>query len=1029
MDFGVLGPISAWNGGEPVAVGGPRQRCILGALLVDVRKEVPIERLVAYLWGDDPPRTAKSVIQVQISHLRRAFPDLIRTTAGGYMADADPEHVDLHRFRSHVAEARSAGDQEKALVLWNRALDCWRGAPFSGTGSEQITYTLVQPLSEERWAAVAEWAECAFGLGRHGDIVTRLTPLVREEPLRERLRYFLVTALYRTGQRAAALASYEDNRRLLAEELGVDPSPELIALHQRILTDTEGRSADEPGGAHSAGGTAAATPPQGTAAEALPAVPEPVSRAESAPWVTRDDLPRDIPDFTGRRRDLERLLALGGQDGGRAAVRVVTGPGGVGKTALAVHAAHRLAGHFPDGRFFIDLYGYSPDQEPVAAAAALGALLRATGVAPEAVPDSAEERSALWRARLSGRKVLVVLDNAIGHAQVAALLSAAPGSLTLITTRNDLPGLSGVGYVSLGMLGEAESLDLLTAVLGPERVGEEQDRAAEVVRLCGGLPLALRIVSGRMLSRPRWTFAHVERRLGEQRRRFRELQVDGQSVEAVFELSYLSLTPEQRRAFCLLGSMIGASIDLLGATALLDLDPPDADDLLQELVSVCLLDEPGADHYRFHDLIGVYARQKAATELGPEAAEEARWRLAEYYEHTADQAADQLGPRGHEHGVRTVPSRYENAIADRAEALSWFERHQDNLASVVDFFASARAGEHAWQIADSVWRFYASHGRTELLLATQEKALEVSRREGNEHGSAVTLIGLGIAQCMAGRFLLALETLGEARAILERLGDARGLMRVDANMGMIFERLGRFRDAEAALGRVLNYAEEVADRRLALLQRLNVGAVRQVLGDYEGAVAGVRAILDAGDEAADLRSSALRVVGESLVGLERPEEGAARLTEAVAVARDSGDHGDEIYALNGLAVAERAAGRPQEAVALHHRALELGRSAGLHNAEAEVLTELGTTLAAVDRHGEAREAQQSALQIARERKERYAEARALLGLGLLDAAGGDAGAAGVHLAAAAELLGDIGVPEAAQARAALGELAPAPRVS
>ncbi|WP_420156865.1 BTAD domain-containing putative transcriptional regulator [Nocardiopsis sp. CNT-189] len=983
-------------------VGGPRQRCVLGALLVDVGKEVPIDRLISHLWGDDPPRTARSVVQVQISHLRRAFPGTIVTTPGGYLADVDPVRVDLHRFRAHVARAQAAAGPAEAVADWDRALECWRGRPFSGTGSERLWYALGQPLLEERWAAVAAWAECASALRRHTEVVTRLSPLVREEPLRERLRYLLISSLYRSGQRAAALAAYEDNRRHLAEELGVDPSPELVELHQRILTDTEGEPEPAP-----------------TPSVLEETAPQQVLQIDAAAWSPRNDLPRDIPDFTGRQEDLGRLLATGEQG---ADVHVVTGPGGVGKTALAVRAAHRMAGRYPDGQLFIDLYGYSPDQEPLRPEAALGALLRATGVPPEAVPESLEERSALWRARLADRRVLVVLDNAVGHAQVAALLTAGPGSLTLVTTRNDLPGLGGAGYVSLGMLGEDESMQLLGTVLGTGRVERERDAAAEVVRQCGGLPLALRIVTGRMLSRPRWTFAHVAQRLSEQRRRFRELQVEGQSVEAVFELSYLSLTPEQQRSFCLLGMMIGGSVDLFGAAALLDMEAPDADDLLQELVSVCLLDEPGADHYRFHDLIGVYARHKAKSALPEKETDAARWRLAEYYLGTANRAADFLGPRAHEYEVSVEKrSRYESEITERSQAVSWFDIHQDNLASVVDFFASVRAGEHAWQIADSVWLYYASHGRTELLLATQEKALEVSRRQGNERGSAVTLVGLGIAQFMAGRFNLALDLLNDAREILDRMGDHRGLIRVDANLGMIYERLGRFAEALASLERVLGFAEESGDRRLILLQTLNIGAINQVIGEYGAAIAAGRAVLGAAEEdgGADLRSPALRVIGESSAGLGDHEAAVQHLEEAVAVAREDGNHSDEIYALNGLAIALRGSGRGGDAVDAHQSAYDLGRRAGVRNADAEILTELGRTLAVLGRREEARTAQEKALRIARERKERYPEARALLGLGLLDREEGAEATAEDRLTAAAALLGELGVPEAAEARAAL----------
>lgn len=1012
----MLGPISAWrDDGEPVPVGGPRQRCVLGALLVDAGKEVPIDRLIEYLWDDDPPRTARSVIQVQVSHLRRSFPGLIVTTPGGYLADIDPRKVDLHRFRDLAARGHAAGSTEEAVALWERALECWKGRPLSGTGTDRLWYTLGQPLVEEQWATVTAWADGAFSLGRYTDVVTRLTPLVREDPLRERLQYLLIAALNRSGRRAAALSAYQENRRYLAEELGVDPSPELVDLHERILTDTEGRDA-----------------------AAADAVVEPTpGEPPQAPWptsATRNDLPRDLPDFTGRHEDVRELLeaAERGEDG--APVYVVTGPGGVGKTTLVVHAAHLLEHRYPDGAFFIDLNGFSPEQEPASPGAALGTLLRAVGVAPEAIPDTLEERSAMWRARLAGRRVLVVLDNAAGYAQVHPLLAAA-GSFTLITSRHDLPGLSGVGHLSLDMLGRDDSLRLLEMVLGEERVAAEPEDAGEVVQLCGGLPLALRIIAGRMLHRRRWTFAHVRQRLGEERRRFLELRVEGQSVEAVFELSYQSLTDAQRRAFCLLGTMIGGSIDLMGAADLLDADPPDVDDLLQELVSVCLLDEPSADVYRFHDLIGDYARHKAAAELEAKEADDARWRLAEHYLQRANEAAGHLGPRAHEYDLAvTRRSRYESGFGNREEAVAWFDRHQDNLVSVVDYFADRQAGEHTWQIADAVWRFYAVHGRTELLLSTQEKALSASREQGSERGSAVTLIGFGIAQGLAGRYGLALDLLQEAKELLTKLGDDFGLLRVEANIGSVYERLGRFREAVAALTSVLEHARATDNRALELLQILNIGVMRQMLGEYEEAIAAGRAVLEAPADVVppDTRAVAFRLIGDSYTGLGDFDQAVRHLEQGVTAARECGDHSSEVFALNGMAIALGGRGDTEQAEQAHLQALDLSEKVSLGSADSEILNGLGSTYDRAGRLDEARETFEKALRIARERKERYAEAKALLGLGTLRQPkdSREAETARDRLSAAAAIFTEMGVPEADEAREALKRLGgrvPAPR--
>ncbi|WP_238580821.1 AfsR/SARP family transcriptional regulator [Streptomonospora alba] len=1012
MNFGVLGPISAWsNDGESIPVGGPRQRCVLGALLAERGKEVTVDRLIEYLWDDDPPRTARSVIQVQISHLRRSFPDVIKTTAGGYMAAVEADKVDLHRFRGLVARAKAAEDHAEEAVLWDEALACWRGQPFSGTGSEHLWNAVARPLLEERWSAWTSWAQCAFTLHRYTEIVTRLTPLVREDPMRERLQYFLIAALYRSGQRATALAVFQECREYLAEELGVDPSPEVMELHGRILRDTESN----------VGRIIGAVAP----AEPEPSTQQSGQEQRPRDFVARNDLPRDIPDFTGRENDLKRLLDLGMRDEGRAEIGVITGLGGAGKTTLAVHGAHRLADRFPDGLLFTDLYGYTIEHEPVAPASALGSLLRAIGVQPDAVPESVEERAALWRASLTGRRVLIVLDNVANFAQISPLLAAAPGSFTIVTSRQDLPGLSGAQYISLGMLGEESSLQLFATVLGQERVDQEDGTAREVVRMCGGLPLALRIVAGRMLSRPRWTFEHVKQRLSEHHRMFRELRIEGHSVEAVFELSYQSLNEEQRRAFLILGIMIGGTVDLHGAAALLDCDPPEADDLLQELVSVCLFEEPSVDLYRFHDLLGSYAREKAATDLAEGEAEEARRRLADHYLDMANRAADMMGPRGHHYKVdRRSSSRYETTLADHAQATAWFERHQDNLAAAVDFYAGVGLDEQAWQLADSLWRHYANHGQTELMMSTQEKALAASRANGNVRGSAATLIGLGIAHCLAGRFSHSLELLNEARELLETIDDERGQARVYSSLSLVYDRTGRFHDALSCVWKVFEYAIAAGDRSLEGMQRANLGAMYQVLGDYDKALEFCEAALKIKSEDGQYETSAqvLRVLGEINAQQGHMEQAFSYLVEALKLAQLIGSQRDEIYIRNGMAAALRRSGDLEAAIESHKAALQVGEEVGQHSADAEILSDLGAAYAEYGDAAEAQRTQERALELSRSRGERHVEGRALMRLGMLPSEAVPHDERVTYLASAARIFADLGVPEAQQAEAELETL-------
>lgn len=991
MEFSVLGPITVWDDGRPVTVGGPRQRCVLGALLVHLGREVTFDQLIGYLWSDDPPRTARSVIQVQISHLRRLLPGTIATTPGGYVLDADPGSVDLHRFRELRARAAQAPTAE-AVDLLEQALRCWRGTPFSGVGSEHLSYSVVTPLLEERWAAVTAWAEHALALGRAGDVVARLTPLTRGEPFRERLHHLLITALWHDNDRAKALTVYEEFRSGLVEELGVDPGADVMSLHARILRE-----------------------------EAPPAVrtaPEEPATADT--YVVRNDLPRDLPDFTGREEHLSRMRALVDGDD-RAQVCVLTGSGGEGKTTTAVRFGHEAAEHYPDGQLFIDLYGYNTDRGPLDAAAALGALLRAVGVAPEAVPDSLDERSALWRATMSERRVLLILDNAFNVTQISPLVLSSPGSLTLITARKDVSGISGAQFVSLGMFDEDSSLELLSKVLGESRVVEEADGARAIARLCGGLPLALRVVAGRMLSRPRWSFAHVARRLGERDRRLRELQVEGQSVESAIDLSYQSLNAEQRHAFLLLGTMIGDTVDLTGAAALIGLDVAEADDMLQELVGMYLLSEPQGDVYRLHDLIKDFSRIRAVPVLGQEPVDTARLSLAHYYLDTAQRGADLLGPRVSGEDEDAPNRAHRSELSTREDAEEWFSLHHENLADAIEFFASGDFGDQAWRMADLVWRFYALRGHMALLVSSHQRALQVSERQGSGRGRAVTLIGLGIAHYISGRFGEALDLLTQARGILLELGDSMGILRVNANLGMVYERVGRFGESAEAIEEALEHAAAVGNSGIESLQWGNLAVLRQSLGQYDEALyCAERAMERASDtDREETAAHNRRVMGEARAWLGDTDGAFADLQEALALSTKLSLAGNRIYVHNSLGNAHRISGDWGRAVEEHATALDLADSVGDHSGDAEILADLGITYAAAGRDVEAARALDKALGLAEERDEQYIRAKAALALGGLPSPVVDDERACALLASAERILTDLELADAQSAREAL----------
>lgn len=990
MEFSVLGPITVWDGGRPVTVGGPRQRCVLGALLVHLGREVTFDQLIGYLWSDDPPRTARSVVQVQISHLRRLLPNTIATTSGGYVLDVDPESVDLHRFRRLRERAADAPAHEAAQLL-DQSLRCWRGAPFSGVGSEDLAYSVVTPLLEEHWAAVTAWAEHTLDLGRAGDVVARLTPLVRGEPFRERLHHLLITALWCDNDRAKALTAYEEFRSGLAEELGVDPGADVMDLHTRILCEE--------------------APSVGRAAPDEPAT-------SSETYIVRNDLPRDLPDFTGRGQHLNRMRDLADGGGARAQVCVITGSGGEGKTTTAVHFGHEAAEHYPDGQLFIDLYGYNVDRGPLSASSALGVLLRAVGVAPEAVPESLDERSALWRATMADRRVLLILDNVLNVTQVSPLVLSSPGSLTVITARKDISGINGARFVSLGMFDEDSSLELLSKVLGDSRVEDEPDSARAIARLCGGLPLALRVVAGRMLSRPRWSFAHVARRLSERDRRLRELQVEGQSVESAIDLSYQSLNAEQRHAFLILGVMIGETVDLTGAAALLGTSVDEADDMLQELVGMYLLSEPQGDVYRLHDLIKDFCRIRAESVLGEKIVENARLSLAHYYLDTAQRGADLLGPRVSEGDEGSTHRTHRSDLSTREDAERWFSLHHENLAEAIEFFASGDFGDHAWRMADLVWRFYALRGHMALLVSSHQRALQVSEQQGSGRGRAVTLIGLGIARYISGRFGEALDLLSQARGILVGLEDSMGILRVNANLGMVYERIGRFGKSAAAIEEALEHAVAIGNTDIESLQWGNLAVLRQSLGQYEEALHCARRAMEcaSGTDLEETAAHTRRVMGEARAALGDTEEAFADLGEALELSTKLSLAGNQIYVHNSLGTVHRFSGNWEKAVGEHTAALELADTVGDHSGDAEILADLGITYGAAGRPEEAASALDKALAMAEERDEQYISAKAALALGGLPASVVDDERGCALLTSAVRILTDLDLADAEFAR-------------
>ena len=617
LRFRVFGPTEVRVDGVVVPLRAKRLRALLTALLVEANRVVAPEELIDTLWAGDPPSGPERALHTAVSRLRGSLgpaADLIKTVPGGYLIEVADEQFDLAEFRALVEQAKGVDDLRDRVRLLTRALDLWRDVPLAG-GSAAESIQGRPWLLLDRLRAMEKLHEVRLALGEHTAVIPELTVLVKEHPLRERIWIHLMLALYRSGRQAEALAAYRELAAVLAEELGVEPATEVRALHQAILRGEV---------------------PAGQVAPAAPA---------DDGWRTHWQLPMDLSDFVGREQVVDEITTRLVNDSAMP-VAVVSGPPGVGKSALSVHIGHRLRAQFPDGQWHVRLAGaHASPREPLDV---LAELLGLAGLEPQAIPEDLDPRAALLRSTLADRRVLLVLDDARDARQVLPLLPGTAGNAVLITSRNELTALAvsvGARGTRLAMLDPAEATALLSGMLGAERVTAEPTAVEDLAEICGRLPLALRIAAGLLKGHPDKAIAEYgeELRTGD---RLEGLAIGDEpdtAVAAAFALSYDALKPPVRRLFALLGVIPGGDFTAPAAAALLDCSTREAGGLLDSLVSVNLVQRERG-RYRMHDLIRLYAAGRA--EVEPEAGP-AWQRLIRWYLRTADAAVDFAlsGPR------------------------------------------------------------------------------------------------------------------------------------------------------------------------------------------------------------------------------------------------------------------------------------------------------------------------------------------------------------------------------------------------
>lgn len=918
MRFKVLGPLEVVSDGDVLTLPAGRAQAVLAMLVLHANRAVSTERLIEAAWGSTGSPTARTQIQGYVSSLRRVFTtrspgvagagDRLVTRASGYALLVSHDESDVETFHAQVAkarEARSYGDQAKAIELFTEALALWRGRAFEGISSP-VLEAEADLLAQSRLAALEECARIELDLGRHDEVIARLAPLTETNPLHEGLHELMMLALYRSGRRAEALAAYHHLRRTLVDELGVEPAQRLRALLQQMLVEDPVLLLPDPPTAHPS--------------------PRPAQ------------LPADIGDFTGREQQISSLADLlaghpSTQNEGVVLVSAITGAGGVGKTSLAVHVAHQLHAWFPDGQLYVDLRGTgSAAREP---ADVLGDMLRDLGVPDALIPEGEDARSARYRSIVAGRRLLIVLDNARDSAQVRPLLPGSGACRVLVTSRNRLPGLN-CGRLDLDVLPPDEGKALFTAIVG-DRAKVEADAAAAVLAACGGLPLAIRIAGARLVSRPGWSIAGFAGRLADRRRLLDELHVDDLAVRASFDVSYASLSraaeggADPAYAFCFLGLFPGSEISLPAASALMGQAHTDTEAALEHLVDSSLLESPAQGRYRMHDLLRVYAAGLATRDLPADECKDAVERLTRWYLSCVVAADKLLWPHLRRPPAPPADPRHpEPEFSTLNQALQWLDLERPALIEVAKLAESRGLDDLASLMAVFAAGYYLRRCHWLDWLAVNETGLRSVRRIGERAREARLLTSRGIALGRTHALDQAIECFAAALQIWEEVDDPAGRATTQVNLGNLLERQGRYDEAVTRLTQALGLARSAGIRSTEATALGNLGTCHDRLGNYAQALSLQEASLAICREIGnrDGESTALMNLGEVYLHSGRPDEALSCLRPALAIARLTHGRYDEALVLTGLGKAMAALGHSVDARAYFDLALVIWRELG-----------------------------------------------------------------------------------------------------
>jgi DNA-binding SARP family transcriptional activator/tetratricopeptide (TPR) repeat protein/transcriptional regulator with XRE-family HTH domain len=916
VTIAVLGSLSVHVDGDTVPLAADQPRTLLGRLALSPNTAVPRDELIDVLWDRLPPPSAVNLVQTYVARLRRLLGAARQTPTGlptvalasaGYRLNLQPAQSDVLLFRALVQDARAAApaSPERATELLDQALRLWRGDPVVDV-DRLVGHPLAVTLTEERINAALTHADLADATGRLPECVPGLRALASQHPLHEPLHARLMLALAASGLQAAGLGVFDEIAHRLADELGMSPGRELGAYRQRVLRQQWNIRPDSPGTARAVLGGRGAVPAQ---------------------------LPAAIPGFTGRATHLQALDAVTAvaDDPPSAVVVAVCGTAGVGKTALAVHWAHRVRHRFPDGQLYVNLRGFDPAATVMTPGEAIRRFLDALGVPLQRVPATVDAQAALYRTLLAGKKMLVLLDNACDPDQVRPLLPGDPRCLVLVTSRSQLTGLvvaEGANLLPVDLLSVGEARDLLARRIGAARTTAEPDAVEEMITRCARLPLALALAAARATIHPRLPLAALTDELRDTHDRLDALSIDDQTTDmrAVLSWSYQALAPAQARLFRLLGLQPGPDISTFAAASLAGIPAPDVRPLLAALTAANLIDEHTPGRYTFHDLLRAYATERAYSDEPGAERQAAIERVLDHYLYTAHAANRMLHPnRDPITLTRPCPAVTPETFNDDEEARGWFTVEHPVLLAAVQQAAQQRYDRRTWQLAWTLATFLDRWGHWHDWTATQEAALDAARRMGDRPGEAYSHRLLGLAHTRLSRQDDAIAHLLPALEIFREVGDQTAWARVHVDLAHTFARRSHYRQA-------LDQARYALDLFTATGHQVGQATALNAMGWYHAQLADYPQAL-------------------------------ACCRQALALFQESGERHGEANTWDSLGFVHNRLGQHEQAITCYQQALALFRQIGDRYYEAAALNGLGDAHWTVNNLDAARYAWQHALDI------------------------------------------------------------------